>query len=102
MISSLPVGVKPARTPAGRHLEGMAFELPPSLRAERHPVEEEVAEYRDMPAEDRLRLLSMACRMSADLARARPGAAAVFAWRDELPESTKAVFLRWGVAWESR
>lgn len=80
----------------------MTIPLPKSLRRELHPVEEEVAPYRDMTPDERLRWLAMACRVAADIARARPDAQAVFDWRDPVPPSTIAAFRRMGVKWEGR
>lgn len=77
----------------------MPIELPPSLQRELHPVEEEVAETRGLSHEERLILLSMACRAAADLARSRPDAERVFAWRDPLPESSRLAFERMGIRW---
>jgi hypothetical protein len=80
----------------------MAIPLPPSLRRELHPVEEEVVEYRALSPEARLRLAAMACRVAADLARARPDHDLAFEWRDEVPASTERAFARLGVAWSGR
>lgn len=80
----------------------MPIVLPPSLRRELHPIEEEVAPYRDMAPETLLRWASMACRVAADIARARPDRDEVFAWRDPLPPSTEAAFRRLGIRWNAR
>ena len=77
------------------------IELPHSLRADLHPVEEEVEDYRGLSHQQLLILMEQACRMAADIARSRPDAAAVFAWRDPVPASTRAAFARMGVAWGS-
>jgi hypothetical protein len=81
----------------------VALTLPPSLRTERHSVEDQVVDTRDLPAEQRLHWLAMACRISVKLARPRPDAKRLLTWRDEVPDSTRTGVQRRGVpAWAGR
>jgi len=72
----------------------MPITLPPSLRKELHPIEEEVEEYRDMPLEQKLGILDALCKDAiVQLAmQAEPGR--LLDWQPPLPASTVAALRR--------
>jgi hypothetical protein len=57
-------------------------------------VEREVAPYRAMPIEDKLRLVREACQMAGRFARSHPNPSLVYEWVDPQPESTVAALRR--------
>ena len=68
--------------------------LPPSLRKEIHPLEEEVAWARGQSPEQRLRVVAALCRDTIALLNMNPNRDAVLAMRDPLPESTVRALAR--------
>lgn len=60
-------------------------------------VENEVAEFRDMPLEQKLRFSRSLCREAAIVIASRADASRIWAWVDPLPESTIAAFERLGI-----
>lgn len=60
-------------------------------------VEREVAAYRGMPAEEKLRFTRSACAEAAAFLAARADAPRMWDWVDPLPDSTIAAFRRLGV-----
>jgi hypothetical protein len=60
-------------------------------------VENEVAEYRDMPPEQKLRFSRSLCREAALIIASRPDAARLWEWIDPLPQSTVAALRRLGM-----
>ncbi|MEQ1568385.1 MAG: hypothetical protein ABMA64_22305 [Myxococcota bacterium] len=60
-------------------------------------MENEVAEFRDMPLEQKLRFSRSLCREAAIVIASRADASRIWAWVDPLPESTIAAFERLGI-----
>ena len=60
-------------------------------------VEQEVAGYRDMPMEQRLRFSRALCREAALVLAAREDGPRIWEWIDPLPESTVAALRRLGM-----
>jgi hypothetical protein len=72
----------------------MLSALPPSLRKELHPLEEEVAWAREQTPEQRLQIVAALCRDTIVLLNMNPHRDAVLAMRDPLPESTVRALAR--------
>jgi hypothetical protein len=72
----------------------MALELPPSLRKNLHPLEEEVAEARRLTPEERLRVVAAVCRDALVLLNMNPHRDRVLDTRDPVPPSTEAALRR--------
>lgn len=72
----------------------MAFVLPPSLRKELHPLEEEVSWARSLTPEQRLAVVAALCRDTVTLLNMNPRRDAVLALRDPVPESTRQAMAR--------
>lgn len=82
-------------TPGPRGYDpAMAFQLPPSLRKELHPVEDEVAWARSLTPEQRLIVVAVLCRDSVILLNMNERREAVLASRDPVPPSTTAALAR--------
>jgi hypothetical protein len=60
-------------------------------------VEREVADYRDMPLDEKLRITKQLCREAAIVIAAAPDAKRLWDWTDPLPDSTIALFRRLGM-----
>ena len=60
-------------------------------------VEQEVAEYRDMPFDQKLRFSRSLCREAATIIASRDDARRLWEWTDPLPDSTVAAFRRLGM-----
>lgn len=72
----------------------MPIALPPSLRRELHPVEDEVAWARALAPEERLAIVAALSRDAVALLNMNPRREAVLARRDPLPASTVAALAR--------
>lgn len=72
----------------------MAITLPPSLRKELHPVEEEVAWAKSLTPEERLAVVALLCKDSITLLNMNPLRDRILEWRDPLPASTIAALAR--------
>jgi hypothetical protein len=72
----------------------MLSALPPSLRKELHPLEDEVAWARAQTPEQRLRVVAALCRDTIILLNMNPHRDAVLAMRDPLPDSTVRAMAR--------
>lgn len=72
----------------------MAIDLPPSLRRELHPIEEEVAYARSLTTEERLAAVALACRATMEVLNLNTQRDRVLAMRDPVPESTLRAFER--------
>ena len=72
----------------------MPMVLPPSLRKELHPIEEEVAWARTLTPEQRLAAVAALCRDNLALLNMNPRREAVLALRDPLPDSTVRALAR--------
>lgn len=72
----------------------MRIVLPPSLRSDLHPIEEEVREYRGMPLPEKLRILDALCRDAIVQLAMQPDARRLLDWQAPLPESTVAALRR--------
>lgn len=72
----------------------MAFQLPPSLRKELHPIEAEVAWARGLTPEERLRVVALLCRDSLTLLNMNPQRQRILDSSDPLPASTLAALAR--------
>jgi hypothetical protein len=64
------------------------------LRADLHPVEDEVAWARSLTPEERLLIVGQLCRDAMVLLAMNPNRERVLDARDEVPESTKAALAR--------
>lgn len=72
----------------------MGIQLPPSLRRELHPIEEEVAWARSLAPEERLAVVALLCRDNLTLLNMNPKRERVLPMRDPLPPSTIAALAR--------
>ena len=72
----------------------MRITLPPSLRRELHPIAEEVAEYRDMPPTQKLRILDALCRDAMVQLAMHEDRERLLDWQAPLPGSTVAALRR--------
>jgi hypothetical protein len=72
----------------------MPFVLPPSLRKELHPIEEEVAWAKSLTPEQRLAAVAALCKDNITLLNMNPHRDEVLARRDPLPESTVRALAR--------
>ena len=72
----------------------MPITLPPSLRKERHTLQEEVAWARSLSPEQRLAVTAMLCRDAVTLLQMNPNRDRVLALRDPVPESTRRALAR--------
>lgn len=72
----------------------MVFQLPPSLRRELHPIEEEVAWARGLSPEERLAVVALLCRDNVTLLNMNPRRERVLEMRDPVPPSTVAALAR--------
>ena len=61
-------------------------------------VEREVAAYRDMPFEQKLRVSRALCREAGAVLAARADGQQMWAWIDPLPDSTVEAFRRLGMS----
>lgn len=68
--------------------------LPPSLRKELHPVQEEVAWARGLSPEERLAVTAALCQDAMILLAINPKRDRVLALRDAIPESTRLALAR--------
>ena len=72
----------------------MRIRLPPSLRKELHPIEEEVAWAKGLTPEERLAVVALVCRDAITLLNMNPNRERVLEMRDPLPTSTVAALAR--------
>ena len=72
----------------------MPIRLPPSLRKDRHTLQEEVAWARGLTPEERLAATATLCRDAMILLAMNPKRDRVIALRDPLPESTRRALAR--------
>lgn len=87
-LRRLPPSSRLEPAQSGRDTSGMPLVLPPSLRKELHPIEEEVAWARSLTPEQRLAAVAALCRDNIALLNMNPHRDAVLARRDPLPAST--------------